>query len=331
MRSRLVALGPSGAYFPPVAAPWLRIVSATNRGLLRFVIDYSRMLYRLEPAIPPVSETTTWVARRIRESREELGLSQAQLAERLDRTQTAVSLWESGKRTAGLDDLIDIADALDVEVSRFLPPNRARRPVEALLRATAERLVDHELYEAVDKLATDAEDAILGEAELSVSAAAPAHAANELLEKAKVGAPPINVEDLCRKCGVLVLARSFPEALSGLVFAYQDGAVIGINSSHPDTRQRFTMAHELGHYILRHHERSRGHEERFHLDLIDGTPPGFDWRAERAANDFAADLLMPRRFMAAAFRESQDPVKLAAKFDVSQVTMGIRLQELGLR
>ncbi len=278
-----------------------------------------------------MSETTAWVAQRIRETREELGLSQAQLAERLGRTQTSVSLWESGKRTAGLDDLIHLADALGVDVNRFLPPDRARRPVVALLRATAEQLVDHQLYEAVDQLVSDAEVAEMPRAELSVSAAAPSHAANELLEKAGATAPPIDVNDLCVRCGVLVLERSFREALSGLVFAYQDGAVIGINADHPKTRRRFTMAHELGHYLLRHHESFPGSEDRFHIDLAEGTPPGFDWRAERGANDFAADLLMPRRLMAAAFEQSQDPVTLASMFNVSQVAMGIRLLELGLR
>jgi Zn-dependent peptidase ImmA (M78 family)/DNA-binding XRE family transcriptional regulator len=279
----------------------------------------------------PVSETTTWVAQRIRESREKLGLSQAQLAERLGRTQTSVSLWESGKRTAGLDDLIDVADALGVEVSRFLPPNRARRPVVALLRATAERLVDQQLYSVIDQVVSDAEGAAMPKAELSVSAAAPSHAANELLEKANANTPPIDVRDLCARCGVLVLTRSFPEALSGFVFAYEDGAVIGINVDQPETRQRFTMAHELAHYLLGHHERSSDYEDRFHIDLAESTPPGHDWRAERAANDFAADLLMPRRLMAAAFEESHYPIALASKFNVSQVAMGIRLLELGLR
>jgi Zn-dependent peptidase ImmA (M78 family)/DNA-binding XRE family transcriptional regulator len=281
--------------------------------------------------ISPVSETTAWVASRIRKTREKVGISQAELAERVERSQTAVSLWESGKRTAGLDDLIDLADALHVEVSAFLPPARARRPVVAILRATAERLVDNQLYAAIDQLASDAEVATIPQAELIVSAAAPSHAANELLEKAKIGSPPVDVEQLCRRCGVLVFKRAFGEALSGLVFPYEDGAVIGINSDQPETRQRFTMGHELGHYLLRHHERTLAYDEPFHIDLEEGTPPGFDWRAERAANDFAADLLMPRRLLAAEFKRSQDPAGLASKFEVSQVAMGIRLQELGLR
>jgi len=278
-----------------------------------------------------VSETTTWVARRIREAREQLGWSQAELAGRLNRTQTAISLWESGKRAAGLDDLIDIADALDVEVSTFFPPSRARRPVVAVLRATAERLVDNQLYMAIDQLASDAEALSMPHAELTVSARGSAHAANELLEKAQVNTPPVDVLRLCTRCGVLVLKRAFPEALSGLIFAHEGGAVIGINDRQPETRQRFSMAHELGHFVLGHHERSSDYEQGFHIDLSEGTPPGFDWRAERTANAFAADLLMPRRLVAAAFERSEDPATLAALFEVSGIAMGYQLVNLGLR
>lgn len=278
-----------------------------------------------------MSETTAWVAHRIREAREQLGLSQAELARRLDRTQTAISLWESGKRTAGLDDLIDIADALDLDVSMFFPPNRARRPVVTVLRATAERLVDHELYTAIDKLVSEAEVSPMPQPDLAVSATTSAHAANELLEKARVDTPPVDVHGLCSRCGVLVLERPFPDALSGLVFAHEGGAVAGINSTHTDTRQRFSLAHELGHFLLGHHERSSDYEHRFHIDVSEGTPPGFDWRAERAANDFAADLLMPRRLIAAEFEQSHDASKLADRFRVSEIAMGYRLVNLGLR
>jgi Zn-dependent peptidase ImmA (M78 family)/DNA-binding XRE family transcriptional regulator len=276
-------------------------------------------------------ETSAWIARRIRDARDQRGWSQTELADRLGRTQTSISLWEAGKRTPSLDDLIDIADALEMDVNTFLPPNRARRPVVAVLRATAERLVDNQLYTAIDQLASDAEGMALPERELVVSAAAPSHAANELLEKAQVQAPPIDVLDLCIRCGVLVLKRSFPEALSGLVFAHEGGAVIGINTSQVETRQRFSMAHELGHFLLGHHERSSDYEYRFHIDVSEGNPPDFDWRAERAANDFAADLLMPRRLIAAEFQQTQDPAKLATRFHVSEIAMGYRLVNLGLR
>lgn len=230
-----------------------------------------------------------------------------------------------------MDDLIDLAEAFEVDVNAFIPPSRARKPVVALLRATVERLADSQLYMAIDQLASEAEAATLPDAELVVSATTPAYAANELIEKAGILEPPIDVFALCTRCGVLVLRRPFPDALSGLVFSHEGGAIIGVNTLHSDTRQRFSTAHELGHFILGHHERSRSYEDSFHIDVSEGNPAGIDLRAERAANEFAADLLMPRRFIAAEFEHSPNPAALASRFEVSELAMGYRLVNLGLR
>ena len=70
---------------------------------------------------PSKSDTSAWIARQIREAREDERLTQAELAARLDRTQTAVSYWESGKRVPALDDLIDISVAVGKDVYFFLP------------------------------------------------------------------------------------------------------------------------------------------------------------------------------------------------------------------
>jgi IrrE N-terminal-like domain len=50
------------------------------------------------------------------------------------------------------------------------------------------------------------------------------------------------------------------------------------NDAQSEYRQRFTIGHELGHYLLYHHE-------HFHIDLgpnvQHGDPPGYDWQSER--------------------------------------------------
>jgi Zn-dependent peptidase ImmA (M78 family) len=255
----------------------------------------------------------------------------SELARRIDRTQTAVSYWEAGKRSPGLDDLVDLAEALDVTVEVFFPPERTRGEVTAVLRATVERLADAELHTAIDSLVREAEEASPPPTQITITGTAPTHAANELLEKAGVTEPPVDVAALAKLCGVTVLDGEFPDSLSGLVFAYNDSAVIGVNSTHHPNRQRFSLAHELGHYLLGHHQQNRGYEDRFHIDSSDGTPPGFDWRAERTANEFAAELLMPRRLISQEFKRNQDPIALAVKFEVSELAMGYRLVNLGLR
>jgi Zn-dependent peptidase ImmA (M78 family) len=63
----------------------------------------------------------------------------------------------------------------------------------------------------------------------------------------------------------------------------------------------------LGHYLLSHPELAPD-EARLHIDLSEGAPPSYNWRAERSANEFAADLLMPRRLLTREFkRQSRRP------------------------
>lgn len=276
-------------------------------------------------------DTTAWVADAIREAREERGWNQSELARRLNKTQTAVSYWENGKRQPSLDDLIEIAEALDTPLFSLLPPGRAQRQAPALLRATAERLGARELEDAVDDLAGIAEAEQPPPPELQITATSPGNAANELLEKAGVKGPPVPVRKLAERCGALVFFKPFPDSLSGLVFSLDEGAVIGVNEGHHENRQRFSLAHELGHYLLRHHQRQGGEEDRVHIDTAEGMSPGFDWRAERAANEFAAELLMPRKLMSAAYKKTTDPRVLAEEFEVSELAMGYRLVNLGLR
>lgn len=271
-----------------------------------------------------MTETNAWIARRLREARKRRGWSQAELAERLGRTQTAVSYWEAGKRAPGLDDLIDLSFELGQEIDYFLPPERMRQPVAAMLRAEARRLASAEMQQVVEDLLSAAEAADLPERTIVVGGRQPAHAANELLEKADISAAPIPVDELAARCGVLVLTRQFPDALSGLVIELDTGAIIGVNARHAYVRQRFSMAHELGHHLL-------GHANRFHIDVSDGQPPGYDYRSERGANDFAAELLMPRRILAREFKLDDRTPVLAKAFEVSEIAMGYRLVNLGLR
>jgi transcriptional regulator with XRE-family HTH domain len=271
-----------------------------------------------------VSETAAWVARRIREARNDQGWTQAELARRMERTQAALSLWEGGKRTPGLDDLIDIASALGKELSYFFPPEDVRQPIEMLLRGTAERVANRDLERLLEDLLGEAERVGMPNADIEVGASTAAHAADELLRKTGVEEPPVPVDHLARLCGILVITSPMPDDLSGLVFEMDHGAVIGVNGGHSENRQRFSTAHELGHHLLSHHD-------RFHIDVTEGDPPGYDWQTERAANEFAADLLMPRNMMVSEFEHMPDTQHLAKRFKVSELAMGYRLLNLGLR
>jgi Zn-dependent peptidase ImmA (M78 family)/DNA-binding XRE family transcriptional regulator len=278
-----------------------------------------------------MTDTRSWVAQAIRSAREQHGWSQGELARRLGRTQTSVSYWEAGKRMPGLDDVVELAAVLGKDAADFLPPAQARRPIRAVLRATAQRLELGEVNEAVERLLDRADRREMPPARLTVRSQQPSNAANELLEAAGIDGKPVPVLELAEMCGAMVILEDFPDELSGLVFAERGGAVIGVNQNHHTNRQRFSIAHELGHLVFGHHR--TGADQQLHIDIsVDqGAPPGYDWREERMANDFAAELLMPRKFVAMAHSPSRDSRDLARQFEVSELAMTYRLANLGLR
>jgi Zn-dependent peptidase ImmA (M78 family) len=91
-------------------------------------------------------------------------------------------------------------------------------------------------------------------------------------------------------------------------------------------RDRFTIAHELGHYVVHFlWKRHRG-EEIPNLEAArDGTG-----REEWEANWFAAAFLMPDGHFRKAFDAHRDIAKVAEEFDVSHAAAEVRARGLGL-
>ena len=98
--------------------------------------------------------------------------------------------------------------------------------------------------------------------------------------------------------------------------AHPDRTVIGVNASHPLARRNFSLAHELGHWLL---HRSGAF------------PPGRDLR-ERQADLFAVELLLPERLLRSwceAYR-IDDPARLARRLCLSTSVLRRRFEELGI-
>lgn len=96
-----------------------------------------------------------------------------------------------------------------------------------------------------------------------------------------------------------------------------------INGSEPATRQRFSLAHEYKH-ALDHRYRALLYQDRGSTSA--------DSQAELAADEFAAALLMPRRWVLDAWNRGQQRIsELARLFEVSPQAMSRRLQTLELR
>ena len=122
-----------------------------------------------------------------------------------------------------------------------------------------------------------------------------------LLFEREIKKPFVPVESIAESLGIQVQRDQVGDGLSGfLVRTTGTGeAVIGVNANHTQRRQRFTIAHELGHYLL--HEGEAVH--------FDGEKPGVtvnlrnresstgETDIEVEANLFAAELLMPSKFL----------------------------------
>ena len=83
-----------------------------------------------------------------------------------------------------------------------------------------------------------------------------------LLAQLEIQKPPVPVAELARSCGARIVRVSGNEDdIDGFLYQEDDDVVIGINRDQAAVRQRFTVAHELGHLLL--HEHSRVYVDRW--------------------------------------------------------------------
>jgi len=156
----------------------------------------------------------------------------------------------------------------------------------------------------------------------------------EILQEFQITSPSVPIEKIAKKMGAKVRFSPLDDELSGMIFIKEGTPIIGVNSFHAPNRQRFTIAHELGHYALGH----SGLSEEVHIDkiLMRGSiaASGTD-EIEIEANRFAAEILMPLKFVQDELdgkvfdiddeKAIQDLAKL---FKVSTAVVQIRLSNL---
>jgi Zn-dependent peptidase ImmA (M78 family) len=160
-------------------------------------------------------------------------------------------------------------------------------------------------------------------------------AAEDLLHRYGAGIP-VNVHTLVQHCGLIVLPQELEDEVSGILVVQHGEGVIGVNQSHPKNRQRFSIAHELGHWCL-HRGTSSVFVDTTAVFLRDKESSEGVRRQEIEANRFAAALLMPEQRLREAVGITRlDPFddlafrRLAARFSVSVQALGIRLARLDL-
>jgi Zn-dependent peptidase ImmA (M78 family) len=160
----------------------------------------------------------------------------------------------------------------------------------------------------------------------------------EILKDFSVLKPPVPVKDIALKLGLKVVPYEFDDDVSGILVINNNHGTIGYNPKNSKQRRRFTIAHELGHFIL--HNNS-ANEVFIDKDFIvkyrsDKQYTPVEVKQEQAANSFAASLLMPKELIQNELSksiykdlgEAEFIERLAKTFDVSVPAMSFRSANL---
>src|SRR5580692_4497993 len=160
--------------------------------------------------------------------------------------------------------------------------------------------------------------------------------ARKLPRSSRVIGPPVPVEDIAQALGIDVRVSPSKEDPSDALTGDGD-SVMAINSAQHENRRRFTIAHEIGHFVL--HTGIQGQfDESFRVNCRDTVPSETTNVGEIEANHFAAALLMPEDFLRRDFLQSKSRDNtldktinsLAERYEVSTRTMELRLVNLGV-
>lgn len=140
---------------------------------------------------------------------------------------------------------------------------------------------------------------------------------------------PIDVLKIAMAYGIQVFSDTdFSESDNGFIGVSDEGVYeIVINDCHPVVRKRFTLAHEIAHFLF----------DKDYLDIHksidrDGNPKDVSYRyREIRANKFASALLMPEdKFIDIFVKKDTCLDKVADYFLVSKDATKFRAMNLGL-
>lgn len=135
---------------------------------------------------------------------------------------------------------------------------------------------------------------------------------------------PVPIYEIAESKGLTVKIVSMPPNLMGVSgFLDPEKSIVYVNAEDVPARQTFTVAHELGHFLLKHDPKKLGVLLRF--PELNGKDP-----EEKEANCFAANLLVPEDMLKQVKKKfslgENDVPLLAQMFGVSNQVMEFRLK-----
>jgi len=158
--------------------------------------------------------------------------------------------------------------------------------------------------------------------------------AERFCKENNIGSYPVDVVKLCRARDIWVFECLLPSDVSGFIVIQDEpfenfgtGRLIAVNVSDSAARKRFTIAHELAHFIL---HKKEGEAIYAHRDA------GQSNEIERQANTFASNILMPKPLvldvLSGIARGAHPSVmvdRVSYCFAVSADAAAVRLSQLG--
>lgn len=261
-------------------------------------------------------------------ARESRRMTQIALAKKSGTSQGAISKAENGLVVPELKNVEAWAEALRYPASLFsrtgvsasLPVTFFRKQASlpaAAAKAIAANVALHR--EHIDRLVRPVE---LGEAMVTPTSPSevnrsPSELAQEIRHAWRLPRGPLaNLTKAIEDAGIIVVAIDFgADKVDGLsVWERLRGSppIMFINTRSPADRIRFTMAHELGHIVMHHHQ---------------AIPPD---TSEDEANEFASELLMPRADIGAQLHELsiERLAQLKLHWRVSMASLLVRAKNL---
>lgn len=283
---------------------------------------------------------------RLQEARRARGLTQEDVADRLGVARTTITAMEKGTRRIRPDEIIRLAELYGRSVNEFLR-SRPRTPDFAVQFRAVVREDGADVFQAVEGFKRHCDNYLFLEAlceskwqppvpEPYDVEGLPAERAGEFVARAErnrlgLGDGPIgDLRELLEDAyGLRIFFIPLPHRISGLfAYTHEHGGCVTVNKSQPPERQRWSLGHELGHFLT----------NRFHADVLESDElPGVS-RHDRIADSFAKHFLLPgpaveRRFDE-IFRAKGDAITpadligLADFFGVSFQSLLFRLEDL---
>lgn len=137
---------------------------------------------------------------------------------------------------------------------------------------------------------------------------------------------PLDVNNVATLFNVDIQYIDMDDNLSGILTQNEETNkwIIQVNSNHHPNRQRYTIAHELGHFCL-HRHLFKVFKDQIFFRGTESNP--MEWQA----NEFASAILMPENeFREFVKKGVTDIETLASKFKVSTLALRIRAKNLGM-